>query len=408
MAQKFIENGYDVVETEEMADVYIINTCTVTNMADRKSRQMLRRVKQINPNSIVVATGCYAQVAKDELQKIENIDLVLGINEKNDIVDYVNKFLSNKTKEMEISDVLHQVEFLDFGTVTHTEKTRMVIKIQDGCDRFCSYCIIPYARGRVRSRMPENIIEEISHVAKEGIKEVVITGIHIASYGKDFKEEYKLIDLLEEINKIDGIERIRLGSIEPLLITEEFVERLKKLNKICHHFHLSLQSGCDETLKRMNRRYTTEEFKAVTKRLRAKFPNAALTTDIIVGFPGETDEEFNTTYEFLKEINFYKMHVFKYSPRKGTKAAVMPNQVDGKIKEERSKKLIELSNENEYNYNKKYIGKQVEVLFEEREGEYLKGHTTNYIVVKHKTDKDDLINKIAKVTVNEAKQDCLM
>ena len=192
MAQKFIENGYDVVETEEMADVYIINTCTVTNMADRKSRQMLRRVKQINPNSIVVATGCYAQVAKDELQKIENIDLVLGINEKNDIVDYVNKFLSNKTKEMEISDVLHQVEFLDFGTVTHTEKTRMVIKIQDGCDRFCSYCIIPYARGRVRSRMPENIIEEISHVAKEGIKEVVITGIHIASYGKDFKEDYKL------------------------------------------------------------------------------------------------------------------------------------------------------------------------------------------------------------------------
>ena len=218
MAQKFIENGYDVVETEEMADVYIINTCTVTNMADRKSRQMLRRVKQINPNSIVVATGCYAQVAKDELQKIENIDLVLGINEKNDIVDYVNKFLSNKTKEMEISDVLHQVEFLDFGTVTHTEKTRMVIKIQDGCDRFCSYCIIPYARGRVRSRMPENIIEEISHVAKEGIKEVVITGIHIASYGKDFKEEYGLIDLLEEINKIDGIERIRLGSIEPMLI----------------------------------------------------------------------------------------------------------------------------------------------------------------------------------------------
>lgn len=409
MAQKFIENGYDVVETEEMADVYIINTCTVTNMADRKSRQMLRRVKQINPNSIVVATGCYAQVAKDELQKIENIDLVLGINEKNDIVDYVNKFLSNKTKEMEISDVLHQVEFLDFGTVTHTEKTRMVIKIQDGCDRFCSYCLIPYARGHIRSRKIENVIEEIKKVVEEGINEVVITGIHIASYGRDFKgENIGLIDLLEEINKIKGLHRIRLGSIEPTIITEEFVKRLSKLDKICDHFHLSLQSGCTETLKRMNRRYTTEEFKEVTKRLRTKFPNAALTTDIIVGFPGETEEEFNMTYEFLKEIAFYKMHVFKYSQRKGTKAAVMPNQIDGKVKEERSKKLIELSNENEYNYNKKYIGREVEVLFEEREGEYLKGHTTNYIVVKHKTDKDDLINKIAKVRVSEAKQDCLI
>ena len=409
MAQKFIEHGYEVVEFDEYADVYIVNTCTVTNVADRKSRQMLRRAKEINKDATLVACGCYAQVAKEELKKIPEIDLIIGNNEKNDIIQIVENHIAQKGAEDLVSDVMYKLDYVELGTTTYTEKTRAVIKVQDGCDRFCSYCLIPYARGHIRSIKIENVIEEIKKVVEEGINEVVITGIHIASYGRDFKgENIGLIDLLEEINKIQGLHRIRLGSIEPTIITDEFVERLSKLDKICDHFHLSLQSGCTETLKRMNRRYTTEEFKAVTKRLRAKFPNAALTTDIIVGFPGETDEEFNTTYEFLKEIAFYKMHIFKYSQRKGTKAAVMPNQVDGKIKEERSKKLIELSNENEYNYNKKYIGKQVEVLFEEREGEYLKGHTTNYIVVKHKTDKDDLINKIAKVTVSEAKQDCLM
>ena len=409
MAQKFIEHGYEVVEFDEYADVYIVNTCTVTNVADRKSRQMLRRAKEINKDATLVACGCYAQVAKDELKKIPEIDLIIGNNEKNDIIQIVENHIAQKGAEDLVSNVMYKLDYVELGTTTYTEKTRAVIKVQDGCDRFCSYCLIPYARGHIRSRKIENVIEEIKKVVEEGINEVVITGIHIASYGRDFKgENIGLIDLLEEINKIQGLHRIRLGSIEPTIITDEFVERLSKLDKICDHFHLSLQSGCTETLKRMNRRYTTEEFRDVTKRLRSKFPNAALTTDIIVGFPGETDDEFNTTYEFLKEIAFYKMHIFKYSQRKGTKAAVMPNQIDGKIKEERSKKLIELSNENEYNYNKKYIGKQVEVLFEEREGEYLKGHTTNYIVVKHKTDKDDLINKIAKVTVSEAKQDCLM
>lgn len=409
MAQKFIEHGYEVVEFDEYADVYIVNTCTVTNVADRKSRQMLRRAKEINKDATLVACGCYAQVAKEELKKIPEIDLIIGNNEKNDIIQIVENHIAQKGAEDLVSDVMYKLDYVELGTTTYTEKTRAVIKVQDGCDRFCSYCLIPYARGHIRSRKIENVIEEIKKVVEEGINEVVITGIHIASYGRDFKgENIGLIDLLEEINKIQGLHRIRLGSIEPTIITDEFVERLSKLDKICDHFHLSLQSGCTETLKRMNRRYTTEEFRDVTKRLRSKFPNAALTTDIIVGFPGETDDEFNTTYEFLKEIAFYKMHIFKYSQRKGTKAAVMPNQIDGKIKEERSKKLIELSNENEYNYNKKYIGKQVEVLFEEREGEYLKGHTTNYIVVKHKTDKDDLINKIVKVTVSEAKQDCLM
>lgn len=398
MIEQFIKKGYAIKEFNEKADIYIINTCTVTNMADRKSRQMLRRAKELNPNSIIVACGCYAQVAKEELEKIPEIDLIYGTNEKNKIADLVDSLgmshfassipLASKTendnniKKTKVTDVMYQKEFLDFGVTDYTEKTRAVIKVQDGCDRFCSYCIIPYARGHIRSRKVQNVVEEIKTIAQKGIKEVVITGIHVASYGRDLKENIGLIDLLEEINKIDGIKRIRLGSLEPTLITEEFLERLTKLEKICDHFHLSLQSGCDETLKRMNRRYTTEEFKKCTELLRKAYPNVALTTDIIVGFPGETDEEFNKTYEFLKEINFYQMHIFKYSPRKGTKAAVMPNQIDGNIKEQRSAKLIELSHNNEIKYNEKEIGKELEVLWEEKEGEYIKGHTTNYKVVK--------------------------
>ena len=416
MTQKFLEKGYKVIEEnnenqEEKPDICIINTCTVTNMSDRKSRQMLRRMKEKNPDTIVVAVGCYAQVAKDELSKIPEIDLILGNNEKVEIVKYVEEYIEKNQKISEIEDVMKSREFSDFGNITFSEKTRAVIKIQDGCDRFCSYCIIPYARGRVRSRKPESIISEITQIASKGIKEVVITGIHIASYGKDFimcKDEkirnYRLIDLLEEINKIDGIERIRLGSIEPLLITEEFVERLKKLNKICHHFHLSLQSGCNETLKRMNRRYTTEQFRNIVTILRGAYKDVNLTTDIIVGFPGETEEEFNKTYEFLKEINFYKMHVFKYSPRKGTKAAVMANQVPGNIKEERSKKLIELSNEKEFNYNSQYIGKDVDVLFEEEKTGVYKGHTQNYIMV-YCESKEKLDNKIKSVSCKKVIDD---
>ncbi|MEE0865340.1 MAG: tRNA (N(6)-L-threonylcarbamoyladenosine(37)-C(2))-methylthiotransferase MtaB [Clostridia bacterium] len=381
MIQKFIEQGYNIVEHTKKADIYIINTCTVTNMSDRKSRQMLRRVKDLNPHAIVVACGCYAQVAKEELKKIPEIDLILGNNEKKEIVRYIEKYLDEKKQIQSTQDVMQTREYVDFGNVTYTEKTRAVIKVQDGCDRFCSYCIIPYARGRVRSRKPESVISEIENIAKEGIKEVVITGIHVASYGKDFSEKYILIDLLEEINEINGIERIRLGSIEPLLIDKEFMSRLIKLEKICHHFHLSLQSGCDETLKRMNRRYTTKEFEKIVNLLRENYNDVILTTDIIVGFPGETEEEFNKTYEFLKKINFYKMHVFKYSKRKGTKAAMMPLQIDGNIKEIRSQKLIKLSNINEIEYNKTYIGKEVQVLFEERKDGFYKGHTKNYILV---------------------------
>ena len=418
MMQKFIEAGYEICDLNDNPDIYVVNTCTVTNIADRKSRQSLRRIKNKN-NTIIVAVGCYAQIAKEELQKMSEIDIVLGNKEKKDIVEYVEEYLKivankktqplvvvkntitnsdeqkNNVKELsakgtivEVGDISKQKEFDEYGCVTYTERARTEIKIQDGCNNFCTYCAIPFARGRIRSRKKENVIKEVETLAKKGIKEIVLTGIHIASFGKDFEEDYKLIDLLEDLNKIDGIERIRLGSLEPTIITDEFVKRLLKLEKVCNHFHLSLQSGCDETLKRMNRKYTTEEFKQVTELLRKYLKDVNLTTDIIVGFPGETEEEFNITYKFLEDIAFYKMHVFKYSKRDGTVAAKMPNQVDGNIAEERSEKLIKLSEKNMKMYNEKYIGREVEVLFEEKQDEFWVGHTRNYMVVKVKTDKD--------------------
>ena len=412
MIQKFINSGYKVVDIEENADIYVVNTCTVTNMSDRKSRQVLRRFKEKNPDSVVVAVGCYVQVAKDEVEKIDEIDICLGNLEKNDIVSYVEDYINSSMQKdrVEVVDVMNQKEYCDFGSVTYTDKTRAVVKIQDGCDRFCSYCIIPYARGRVRSRSIESIVEEIKQIVDKGIKEVVITGIHIASYGRDFKNGIELIDLLEKINEIDKLERIRLGSIEPLLITEKFINRLLKLEKICHHFHLSLQSGCDDTLKRMNRRYTTEEFRNIVDILRKNYDDVILTTDIIVGFPGETEEEFNKTYEFLKEIKFYKMHVFKYSPRKGTKAAQMKCQIDGNEKERRSKILIELSEENQKRYNQKYIDSEIEVLFEERDekdNKYIKGHSKNYIMVYCETS-ENVENKTAMVHITGVRDDYLL
>lgn len=407
MAQKFKEAGYEIVDmNDDISNICIVNTCTVTNMSDRKSRHSLRRVKEKNPFAIIVAVGCYAQVAKNDLEKMSEIDIVLGNEEKANIVQYVEKFMENQNenKLIEIEDIANKKEFEDMGQITYTEKTRAFIKVQDGCNQFCSYCIIPYARGRVRSRNAESIIKEITQIAQNGIKEVVITGIHVASYGRDFGNENGLIELLEKINEIEGIKRIRLGSLEPKIITEEFMQRLSKLEKMCHHFHLSLQSGCDETLKRMNRKYTTAEVKEIIERLRRYYDDVMLTTDIIVGFPGETEEEFETTYQFLKEVKLYKMHVFQYSPRKGTRAAVMPNQISGNIKEARSKKLIELSNENQKMYNQQLVGKDVEVLFEDREVEngitYFRGHTQNYILVKYKTD-ENLENTLKKVKILE-------
>lgn len=415
MEQQFIKNNYEIVENTQKADIYVINTCTVTNMAERKSRQMLRRVKEINPFAVLVVCGCYAQVAKNELEQIPEIDIILGINEKNEIVQIVENYMEKmaeqdkRSQEAEIDDVSKQKEFLDFGDVTYTEKNRAVVKVQDGCNMFCSYCIIPYARGRIRSRKIESVVSEIEKIAKEGIKEVVITGIHVASYGKDFDNEntskkIRLIDLLEAINKIDGIDRIRLSSLEPTIVDEEFATRLSKLDKICDHFHLSLQSGCDETLKRMNRKYTTQIYRDAVATLRKYYPEASFTTDVIVGFPGETDEEFAKTYEFLKEIDFYRLHVFKYSPRRGTVAEKMPNQIDGNKKEERSNKLIELSNSTENKHNQSYIGKTVKVLFEEFENGFFKGHTTNYMMVKvagEEEQSDKFVNKILDVKIKE-------
>lgn len=407
MAQKFKEAGYEIVDmNEDISDICIVNTCTVTNMSDRKSRHSLRRVKEKNPSAIIAAVGCYAQVAKNDLEKMPEIDIVLGNEEKANIVQYVENFMENQneSKLIEIEDIATKKEFEDMGQITYTEKTRAFIKVQDGCNQFCSYCIIPYARGRVRSRNAESIIKEITQIAQNGIKEVVITGIHVASYGRDFGNENGLIELLEKINEIEGIKRIRLGSLEPKIITEEFMQRLSKLEKMCHHFHLSLQSGCDGTLKRMNRKYTTVEVREIIERLRRYYDDVMLTTDIIVGFPGETEEEFETTYQFLKEVKLYKMHVFQYSPRKGTRAAVMPDQIDGNIKEARSKKLIELSNENQKMYNQQLVGQEVEVLFEDKEVEdgitYFRGHTQNYVLVKYKTD-ENLENTLKKVKILE-------
>ncbi len=406
MSQKFIEAGYEICDLKDNPDIFIVNTCTVTNIADRKSRQALRKIKDDNKNLIVIAVGCYAQVAKNVLEEMKEIDIVLGNKEKKDIVKYVESYLEEKNKIVDIADISKQKDFDEYGCITYTDRDRTEIKIQDGCNNFCTYCLIPYARGRIRSRKKDNILKEAEELAKKGIKEIVLTGIHIASFGKDFDEEYKLIDLLEDLNKIEGIERIRLGSLEPTIIDEDFISRLKKLDKVCKHFHLSLQSGCDDTLKRMNRKYTTSEFRKVCKLLRANFEDVNLTTDIIVGFPGETEEEFNKTYEFLKEICFYKMHVFKYSKRDGTVAATMKNQVDGNIAEERSNKLIELSNENQKKYNEKYIGRYLDVLFEEKQGDFWVGHTDNYIVVNFKSD-EDLKGKIKKVLIKNVKGDGL-
>ena len=405
MAQKFKESGYEIVDmNDDISDICIVNTCTVTNMSDRKSRHSLRRVKEKNPSAIIAAVGCYAQVAKNDLENMPEIDIVLGNEEKANIVQYVEKFIENEKKLIEIEDIATKKEFEDMGQITYTEKTRAFIKVQDGCNQFCSYCIIPYARGRVRSRNAESIIKEITQIAQNGIKEVVITGIHVASYGRDFGNENGLVELLEKINEIEGIKRIRLGSLEPKIITEEFMQRLSKLEKICHHFHLSLQSGCDATLKRMNRKYTTSEVKEIIERLRRYYDDVMLTTDIIVGFPGETEEEFETTYQFLKQAKLYKMHVFQYSPRKGTRAAVMPNQIDGNIKEARSKKLIELSNENQKMYNQQLVGKEAEVLFEDKEVEdgitYFRGHTQNYVLVKYKTD-ENLENTLKLIKISD-------
>lgn len=381
MQQMLQDNGYTIVPFEPGADIYIINTCTVTNIADRKSRQMLHKAKKMNPNAVVVAAGCYVQAAGEELKLDEAIDIVIGNNKKKDLITILKAWEEERDTDSNIIDVNHTNEYETLGISRTAEHTRAYIKVQDGCNQFCTYCIIPYARGRVRSRKMEEVITEVEQLASAGYQEVVLTGIHLSSYGVDL--ETSLLELIEEVHKIEGIKRIRLGSLEPRIITEEFAQTISALPKMCPHFHLSLQSGCDATLQRMNRRYTIKEYEDKCQLLRKYFVNPALTTDVIVGFPGETEEEFEVTKKFLERINFYETHIFKYSKRKGTKAAVMENQVDESIKSQRSQELIRLNESNQTRFEESYLGKEADILFEEKvqiEGkEYLVGHTKEYI-----------------------------
>lgn len=391
------EAGYEIVPFTQKADVYVINTCSVTNMADRKSRQMLHKAKKNNPDSIVVAAGCYVQTSEKEVLNDLSVDIVIGNDRKHDLVRLLEEYSLDSVNDTvdDINDGKHDFEELFIDQTK--EHTRAFIKVQDGCNQFCSYCIIPYARGRVRSRRFENVIAEVERLAANGFKEVVLTGIHLSSYGVDFEEATGLLELIKAVNAVKGIERIRLGSLEPKIVTEHFASELSKLDKICPHFHLSLQSGCDATLKRMNRKYTTKEYERGCELLRKYFVHPAITTDVIVGFPGETEEEFEQTKAYLEHIHFYEMHIFKYSKRKGTRAAVMPDQIDEQIKAARSEKLIALGHDMSKEFRKFYIGKNEEVLFEEKavigDKEYFVGYTKEYVKVAKKTD-ENLENQI--------------
>lgn len=414
MEQLFKDASYTVVEFNDKADIYVINTCTVTNIADRKSRQMLHKAKKNNENAVVVAVGCYAQAAKEALEQDEAINLVVGNNQKKQIVSLVEAYLDNSTYNEAVIDIAHDTEYEELAIGSLSEKTRAYMKIQDGCNQFCSYCIIPYTRGRIRSRKKEDILAEVHRLVEKGYKEVVLTGIHLSSFGMDSNtaDEYDqainqaqntpLLQVITEISEVEGLERIRLGSLEPRIITDEFVKTLSKNKKFCPHFHLSLQSGCDTTLKRMNRKYDATMYYEKCELLREYFDKPAITTDVIVGFPGETEEEFEVTREFLKKIKFAQTHIFKYSKRQGTKAAAMEDQVDESIKHKRSEVLITLDKENNHSYYQSFIGEEDTVLFEEvvtiKDKSYVVGHTNRYVKVAVEGD-DTLINKIVSVKI---------
>lgn len=385
MQQLLEDAGYEIVPFREGADVYIINTCSVTNVADRKSRQMLHRAKKMNPSAAVVAVGCYVQAAGAELKKDEAVDLIVGNNQKKDLVQILDDYFADHENSGEILDIGHSQEYEELHIRRIADHTRAFIKVQDGCNQFCSYCIIPYTRGRVRSRRPEDIEHEVRGIAEAGYKEIVLTGIHLSSYGVDFKDEQQenLLTLIKRLDQIPGIERLRLGSLEPRIVTREFAKELASLRTICPHFHLSLQSGCDATLKRMNRRYNAAEYQACCEILREEFDNPAITTDVIVGFPGETEEEFAETERFLKAIHFYEMHIFKYSRRAGTRAADMPDQVPEGTKSVRSDILLALEKQQSLEYRGRFLGTEEEILLEEPieiDGtKYMMGHTRQYV-----------------------------
>ena len=406
MTQLLKKAGYEIVSFQDQADVYIINTCSVTNMADRKSRQMLHKAKKQNPNAVVVATGCYVQTATEKVAQDLSIDLVVGNNRKKDIVEILNEYYAEKeageqVKEEYVIDINHTDEYEDLEISTVTEHTRAHLKIQDGCNNFCSYCIIPYARGRIRSRTMESIKAELERLSASGFKEIVLTGINSSCYDDNGK---KLIDVIEMADNVNGIERIRLGSLDPEVVTEDFVERLGKVKKICPHFHFSLQSGCDKTLKAMNRHYTSDEYYEKCQLIRKHIDNPAFTTDVIVGFPGETEEDYISSREFVKKVKFAELHVFKYSKRDGTVAAKMPNQIDEKIKTLRSEDLIKTGEELTKEFRQAKIGQDTTVLFEEKilldNKEYWVGHTVDYIKIAV-PEKENLEGHIRKVNVKD-------
>ena len=403
MQQILEEAGYEIVPFAEYADVYVINTCSVTNMADRKSRQMLHRAKKLNPDAIVVGAGCYVQTKEAQALVDESIDIVIGNNKKHELVQLLEEYEKSNAKCSSVVDINHEKqEYEELFLSKTAEHTRAFIKVQDGCNQFCSYCIIPFARGRVRSRVLEDVLTEIKGLAENGYKEVVLTGIHLSSYGVD--NDDNLLHLIECVHEIEGIERIRLGSLEPRIVTEDFAKRLSELPKICPHFHLSLQSGCDTVLKRMNRRYDTAEYEAGCDLLRKYFKHPAITTDVIVGFPGETENEFAITREYLERIHFYEMHIFKYSKREGTKAAVMPDQVPEQIKTKRSGILLESEQKMSKEFRDYYIGKEVTVLLEETftyQGKtYFVGYTKEYVKAALET-KEDMTNQFVKGILRE-------
>lgn len=426
MQQILKENGYKIVPFDEKADIYIINTCTVTNIADQKSRQMLHRAKKKNPDAVVVAVGCYVQTGEDKIIKDSAIDLAVGNNRKKDIVSILEKYLAEREnnsgavqdktlRNTTIIDINQTKEYEEMtlpveASAWAREHTRAYVKIQDGCNQFCSYCIIPYARGRVRSRMEEDILTEVSGIAKMGCQEIVLTGIHISSYGID-RGKAELLQLLEKLNEIEGLRRIRLGSLEPAIITEEFVQKISALQKLCPHFHMSLQSGCDDTLRRMNRRYTTREYLEKVEMLRKYFDRPAITTDVIVGFPEETEEEFLCTEAFLEKLHFYEMHIFKYSKRQGTRAAVMEGQVPDAIKAQRSNSLIQLEQRMSKEYRQSFMGEKIEVLIEEQkeiDGHFYQiGHTRQYIKAALKT-REDMRNRMVTGVLTDFLKDDIM
>ena len=411
MQQLLEEAGYEIVPFHEKADVYIINTCSVTNIADRKSRQMLHRAKKQNPDAVVVAAGCYVQAAAEELKADLAVDVIIGINKKQDLVPILEEYFKDKSDRSHVIEISETHEYERLSIHKIADHTRAFLKIQDGCNQFCSYCIIPYTRGRVRSRRPDEVVAEVRELATAGYQEVVLTGIHLSSYGVDFKEEEKkenLLSLIKQVHEVEGIRRIRLGSLEPRIITEEFAQALASMPKFCPHFHLSLQSGCDKTLKRMNRHYTTEEYAAGCEILRRYFDNPAITTDVIVGFPGETEEEFEETKAFLERIGFYEMHIFKYSRRAGTRADRMPEQVPEQVKSVRSEVLLKLEKQMSKAYRESFSGKKKTVLLEEKTEiggrAYMIGHTMEYVkaVVPYA---DNLKNKMTEGILKEALND---